>query len=83
MAIAINGVFFLKAFYWNSTNLGHLILWNPTVKQVHHIPPAPSFFDSKYDDSLYGFCAFRNNFKVVRLQHEVVVGKPMLYASGA
>jgi hypothetical protein len=83
MAIAINGVFFLKAFYWNSTNLGHLILWNTTVKQVHHIPPAPSFFDSKYDDSLYGFCAFRNNFKVVRLQHEVVVGKPMLYASGA
>ncbi|RHN79126.1 putative F-box domain-containing protein [Medicago truncatula] len=80
-----NGVFFLKAFYWNSTNPGQLILWNPTIKQVHLIPPTPSFCDSKYDDSLYGLCAFNdsNNFKVVRLQHDVVVGKPMLFASGA
>jgi F-box interacting protein len=80
-----NGVFFLKAFYRNST-LGQLILWNPTTKQVHLIPPAPSFCHSKYDDSLYGFCAFNDdcniNFKVVRLQQCAHVEK-MIIPSGA
>jgi len=64
-----NGVFLLEAFYWD-TIVTHLILWNPTTKEVHVIPDPPSCCDSKFDDSLYGFCAFNNdnNFKVVRLQ---------------
>jgi len=61
-------VFFcLKGISSCITRHDQLILWNPTTKEVHLIPHAPSLGNHYSDESLYGFGAINDDFKVVKL----------------
>jgi len=62
-----NGVFCLKGISSCITRHDQLILWNPTTKEVHLIPHAPSLGNHYSDESLYGFGAVNDDFKVVKL----------------
>lgn len=76
---SFNGVFCLKGLCWYNNScldfffwiddscLDELIIWNPTTREVHRIPPT-SCLDTK--SSMYGFGADDPNiidFKVVKL----------------
>ncbi|CAK8577139.1 unnamed protein product [Lathyrus sativus] len=79
-----NGVFCLKGIYPYTTHHNELIMWNPTTNQVHFIPPAPSLGNCYIDESLYGFGAVNNDFKVVKLNISTNHGRTrMLYLLSA
>ncbi|CAL5212867.1 unnamed protein product [Lathyrus oleraceus] len=79
-----NGVFCLKGIYPYTTYHNELITWNPTTNEVHFIPPAPSLGNRYIDESMYGFGAVNDDFKVVKLNISTNDGRTkMLYLLSA